>query len=123
MIDSKNLRSDVYSVDDFRGFAVSIRPNGEFSAAGIPPGLFLNNGPGKADFKGSWKLLYDGYNYIDFTITNPAGYTIGIYGMTFDWKDSRRVIRLNGKGFVYLARSKSSGESLLPTGFSDSISN
>ncbi|RYD18600.1 MAG: hypothetical protein EOP88_22010 [Verrucomicrobiaceae bacterium] len=109
-LDSKNLRSDTYTVDDFRGFAVNIHPDGNFSAAGIPSGQFLNKGPGKADFKGTWKLRYDGYNYIDFTIKNLPGYTSGHYSRPIEWKDSRRVIRLSGNDFVYIVRTRNSGE-------------
>lgn len=106
VLDSKNFRSDVYKVEDFKDFALNIRSDGNFSIAGVPPGIFMNTGAENAAFKGPWKIDYrHGYNGIDFTITDLPGFTSGHYGVSFDWKDGRRVIRLSSDGFIYIVRS------------------
>jgi|GEM_PF-2333940 len=106
ILDTKNLRSDGYTVEDFKDFALNIRSDGSFSIAGVPPGIFLNKGAENAAFNGQWKIDdRHGFNYVDFTINNLPNFTSGRYGVNLDeWIDGCRVIRLSGGGFIYIVR-------------------
>lgn len=93
-------------MNDFDGFFIVLNPDRSFVAEGTPPGLFFNGSKEKSDFKGRWALRYDGHNYIDFITTDLPGTIKDFYGTTFAWKDGRDVIRLGGKGFVYIVRDE-----------------